>query len=149
MLIAPSCGGRGTGDLTAYSAQCVCGLLEDHFSVDGSMRSAVSGWNKWAREQVASGVKKTYSPAVLGSFKETMGSHQAAKLGSMVENDIHPSPDDVLRDSGQIEISFRFCRDATVDAFASINDYHKACGIGKPTALEAAKVALDRLFATS
>lgn len=60
VLIAQSYGGRGTGEMTVYSARCTCGLLEDHFGDDGTKRSAVNGWNKWAMAQVAKGVKKTY-----------------------------------------------------------------------------------------
>lgn len=68
VLIAPSYGGRGTGEMTVYSARCGCGLMEDHFGDDGTKRSTVSGWNKWAREQIAKGVKKTYERHPLGNF---------------------------------------------------------------------------------
>jgi len=68
VLIAASRGGKGTGDMTSYMARCECGLREDHFSDDGTKRSAVRGWNKWAREQVAKGIKKTYERPSLRSF---------------------------------------------------------------------------------
>jgi hypothetical protein len=60
VLIAQSYDGRGTGEMTVYSARCTCGLIEDHFGDDSTKRSAVSGWNKWAKAQVATGVTKTY-----------------------------------------------------------------------------------------
>ena len=63
---------------------------------------------------------------------------------------IAPNPaESALRESGKsasIEISFRFCSDRTVDAFARIDDHHKACGIGKKSAKEAAFAALEQLF---
>lgn len=52
VLIAPSCGGRGTNMMTSYSARCpICSLIEDNFSNDGSFRSAVATWNVWAKEK--------------------------------------------------------------------------------------------------
>lgn len=46
-----SAGGRGTGDLTSYSADCAkCGLLIDHLSDTGRYDSAVRDYNRWARE---------------------------------------------------------------------------------------------------
>lgn len=78
-----------------------------------------------------------------------MSTQHTAPSTAMVQKNLPPSAEDVLRDSGKIEMSFRFCTDGTVDAFARVNDYHKSCGIGKPTALDAAKAALDQLFTSS
>lgn len=79
--------------------------------------------------------------------KETMSAIDTPVTADSAEKS---SAEEALRDPGKpekIEISFRFCFDGTVDAFARINDYHKACGIGKATAEDAAKAALSQLFA--
>jgi len=48
--ISPSARGRGTNDLTSYSAACdQCGLLVDHLSDTGRRDSAVRDYNRWAR----------------------------------------------------------------------------------------------------
>lgn len=52
----------------------------------------------------------------------------------------------VLRKLERLEISFRHCVDGTVDAFVKIDYEHKASAIGKASALEAAKAALEALL---
>jgi len=47
-------GGRGTNDLTHYSADCdQCGMLVDHLSGTGRHDSAVRDYNRWARSYTA------------------------------------------------------------------------------------------------
>lgn len=49
--IGASAGGRGTGDLTSYRADCEkCGVLVDHLSGTGRRDSAVRDFNRWARD---------------------------------------------------------------------------------------------------
>lgn len=49
--VAASAGGRGTGDLTSYRADCAkCGMLVDHLGDTGRRDSAVRDYNRWARE---------------------------------------------------------------------------------------------------
>lgn len=51
--VAPSAGGRGTNDLTSYSADCDrCGMLVDHLSDTGRKDSAIRDYNRWARDYV-------------------------------------------------------------------------------------------------
>lgn len=52
--VGASAGGRGTGDLTSYRADCAkCGMLVDHLSDTGRRDSAVRDYNRWAREYAA------------------------------------------------------------------------------------------------
>ena len=47
-------GGRGTGDLTSWSARCAADtqlILQANLSSDGSKRSAISEWNRFAKLQ--------------------------------------------------------------------------------------------------
>jgi endogenous inhibitor of DNA gyrase (YacG/DUF329 family) len=46
----PSYGGKH-GDLTAYVAECQCGVKVDDLSPDGTKRGAIRDWNRWAKEQ--------------------------------------------------------------------------------------------------
>lgn len=52
----------------------------------------------------------------------------------------------VLRKVERIDLSFRHCADGTVDAFVKIDYTHKASAIGRASALEAAKAALEALL---
>lgn len=59
VAIAPSFGGKGTGDLTAYYAQCSdCKFKVDHLSKDGTKRSAISEWNQYAKTHVLQSKEK-------------------------------------------------------------------------------------------
>ena len=53
IAIYPSYGGRGTGELTFYRAECKgCDFKADHLgSADGRMRSARSEWTRYARQR--------------------------------------------------------------------------------------------------
>jgi hypothetical protein len=57
--VAASAGGRGTNDLTSYSADCdECGMLIDHLGDAGRRDNAIRDYNRWAREYVAPVVGK-------------------------------------------------------------------------------------------
>lgn len=52
--VLPSGGGRGTRDLTHYSADCGhCGMLIDHLSANGRKDSAIRDYNRWAGDEKA------------------------------------------------------------------------------------------------
>jgi hypothetical protein len=54
--VGASGGGRGTGDLTSYRADCAkCGTLVDHLSDTGRHDNAVRDYNRWARDYSAPG----------------------------------------------------------------------------------------------
>lgn len=57
------------------------------------------------------------------------------------------SATEALRKVERIDLSFRHCNDGTVDAFVKIDYRRKASAIGKASALEAAKAALESLLA--
>lgn len=48
----PSYGGKH-GDLTAYIAECPCGVKLDDLSHDGTKRGAIRDWNRWAKAEKA------------------------------------------------------------------------------------------------
>jgi hypothetical protein len=51
ILIAPSECGKGTGELTLYYAECnKCGLFINYLGNNGTKRSAISHYNREARE---------------------------------------------------------------------------------------------------
>lgn len=53
-----SYGGRGTGDLTSYYADCEnCGKLVDHLSSTGRYDSAVRDYNRWASDYASDGAQ--------------------------------------------------------------------------------------------
>ena len=56
--IFPQCGGRGSGELTTYAAECgnrsKCTLRVEELGSDGTRREAVRHWNRVAREMRAS-----------------------------------------------------------------------------------------------
>ena len=49
VVILPSAGGRGSGNLTSYLVMCPCGLNEEDFGMDGTKRTALREWNKWVK----------------------------------------------------------------------------------------------------
>lgn len=52
--VHPQDGGRGTGDLTSYYAECTnCGWLVGHLSSTGRKDSAIRDYNRWVREEGA------------------------------------------------------------------------------------------------
>ncbi len=51
-------GGRGTGDLTCYYVQCVCGVKQEHLSADGTKASAIRDWNRWAKGKLGLPVQR-------------------------------------------------------------------------------------------
>lgn len=57
--VFPQCGGRGTGDLTSYYVQCVCGVKQEHLSGDGTKAGAIRDWNRWAKEKLGLPVKRS------------------------------------------------------------------------------------------
>lgn len=66
IFIYPSYGGKGSGDLTSYCAQCNgCKFEVDHLSKDGSKRSAISEWNRYVKE--------------IGSYPTDKKDHSAAE----------------------------------------------------------------------
>lgn len=84
VLIAPSYGGRGTGMLTAYSARCNCGLLEDHFGGnDGSLRSAIVQWNKWAKAQPRTETPDMPTPSTPQTDEDQKTARALAALDAM------------------------------------------------------------------
>lgn len=71
VLICAARGGRNSGDYTTYDARCpTCaktdpvgrGYLVDELSEDGTMRSAIRGWNRWAKEKKAKLVAAGVAP---------------------------------------------------------------------------------------
>lgn len=55
--ILPSSGGF-VGELTEYRAECICGLEVGNLSNNGTMRSAISDWNRYARSMSAANAGK-------------------------------------------------------------------------------------------
>lgn len=96
MLIAASYGGLRTGELTVYSARCECGLMEDHFGDDGTKRSAVRGWNQWARGQSSKGANPSAGNGASAKPTETIREPANAKQVQRDPKLPEPKADDLM-----------------------------------------------------
>lgn len=89
--VAPSAGGRGTNDLTSYSADCDrCGMLVDHLSDTGRKDSAIRDYNRWARDYVTP-VATTNSITVQSGYTAFRGGLTSSHPSSNAADNVNAS----------------------------------------------------------